>query len=221
MSRIRFQGTAPASIPVPPSGKASLFYDNSDHSLKMKLDNGDVLALGVTETYIQEIATSAIGTSNSIFPVYDAQAKLIYLNIQQSSINDFFVDKISPTKIVDSQNGRFQANLTTTDNVPTSIYSLDCSPSGIWMVELRVTARRIGGLSGNPGDGAVFKRTFRIKSNNSLATVCDLQSDYTSRDNKQMSVLVAPDSAAVVVRVAGLTDNTFKWNIDLITSVNT
>ena len=221
MSRIRFKGTTSADIPVPPAGKASLYYDDSDKALKMKLDNGDIIALGVTEEYIRDLVGALILDSDSLDVVYDDDGDTLKINLKPSIISDQYIDKISPTKIIDEQNGRAKATIITNDDVAASVYALDCSIDGCWMVELRITCRRLGGLAGSPGDGATFKRTFRVKSIGSSVTVHDLQSDYTSRDNPNINVLVSVSSTNILVKVKGLIDNNFKWNADIISSINT
>lgn len=220
MSRVRFNGTSSANIPVPPEGKASLYYDDTDKSLKMKLDTGDILALGVTEEYIQDLVGGMVNNSNSIDVIYNDDNDVISLSLKPKIIDDDYVDKISPVYILDNQNGRFQGNIITNDSFPSTICSLDCAVDGSWMVELRITAKRIGGMAGNVGDGATFKRTFRIKSIGSSVTVHDYQSDYTSRDNPVANVLVSVNSTNVLVNVCGVDDNNIKWNADVITSVN-
>lgn len=221
MGRIRFKGVASSSVPTPPPERASLYYDHTDNALKMKLPTGDILALGVTEEYIQEIVNSFFDDSESISIVYDDDGNILSLNLKPDLINDYYVDKISPTKIIDSQNGRYKSSLITNDDTTTTIYSLDCSIEGAWLVEVKITSRRLGGLAGNSGDGATFKRTFRIKSINSSVTIHDLQSDYTSRDNRQMDVLFSVNSTNVLIKVRGVNDNNLRWNADIITSINT
>lgn len=220
MSRIRFKGTTSANIPIPPSGRASLYYDDSDKALKMKLDTGDIIALGVTEEYIRDLVGALVQETGAISINYDDANDALYIDIKPSIINDSYVDKISPTKIIDDQNGRAKATIITNDDTSSTIHSLDCSSDGCWMIELRVTCRRLGGLAGNAGDGATFKRTFRIKSIGSSVTVHDLQSDYTSRDNPNMNVLLNVSSTNVLVKVKGLIDNNLKWNADIISSIN-
>lgn len=220
MGRIRFKGVSSAQVPTPPPERASLFYDHTDNGLKMKLPTGDVLALGVTEEYIQEIVNAFFHSSDSISIVYDDDGNIISLDLRPNLITDYYVDKISPTKIVDSQNGRYESSIITNDASYNTIYSLDCSSEGSWLIELRITSRRLGGLAGNAGDGATFKRTFRIKSVNSSVTIHDLQADYTSRDHHLMNVDVSVSSTNVLVKVRGVNNNNLKWNADIISSIN-
>lgn len=220
MSRIRFKGTASVNIPTPPSGKASLYFDDSDNSLKIKLDTGIVVALGVSEQYIQEISTRLLIDSSSLTVLRDSSGNITSIELAPNLINDFYVDKISPTKIIDATNGRFQASVITNNHLPQSIFSIDCSMDGTWIVELKITSKRIGGLAGNPGDGATFIRTFRVKSIGSSVTIHDLQSDYTSKDNHQMNVDISVSSTNILIAVIGVANNNLKWNADIITSIN-
>ena len=220
MSRIRFKGTSSANIPIPPSGKASLYYDDTDKSLKMKLDNGDIIALGVTEEYIRDLVGALIVDSDALDVVYNDEGDTLSISLKPGIINDQYVDKISPTKIIDEQNGRAKATIITNDSSPMAINAIDCSADGCWMIELRITARRLGGLAGSPGDGATIKRTFRIKSIGSSVTVHDIQADYTSRDNPNMNVAISVLSTEVVIKVIGVDNNNLKWNADIISSIN-
>lgn len=220
MSRIRFKGTAASAVPVPPAGKASLFYDHTDNALKMKLPSGDTLALGVTEEYIQDLVGDMLTDSSSLSSSYDDATATLSIDLKPGIINDSHIDKISPTKINDAQNGRFETSIITNNSSPVSAFSMACAEEGCWMVELKVTARRLGGLAGSPGDGASFKRSFRVKSVGSSVTLHDMQSDYTSRDDSRMNVAVTVSSTDVVVNVVGVEQNNIKWNIDVLSSVN-
>lgn len=220
MARIRFKGTTSANVPTPPSGRASLYYDDSDKALKMKLDTGEIIALGVSEEYICDLVGALLADSETLDVIYDDPNNILTINLKESSITDLYIDKISPTKIVDNQNGRYESSIITSGAMPTDIYSLDCSADGCWMVELKITARRLGGTLGNPGDGATFKRTFRVKSIGSSVTIHDLQSDYTSRDHPSMNVLVMTNSTNALIKVIGVANNNFRWNADIFTSIN-
>lgn len=221
MSRIRLKGSTTASVPTPPVGRASLFFDDSDNALKIKLSDGSVTILGMSEEYIQDLVGNLFTSSTELNIVYDDNGNIITITLQPNFIDDYYIDKISPTKIIDNQNGRYENSIITNDNVLQNIFSLDCSIDGIWMVELNITCRRIGGIAGSPGDGATFKRTFRVKSISSSVTVHDLQSDFTSRDNPLINVSVSVSGTNVIILVKGLTNNNFKWNADIISSVNT
>lgn len=221
MARIRFQGTSASLIPTPPTGKASLFFDNLDNALKLRLDDGSIVALGVSEEYIQDIIGTMFTDSAAIDATYNDAGNVISVDIKPNIITDYYVDKISPTKIIDAQNGRYEASVITNNNSPTTILSIDCALDGMWLVEARLTGRRIGGLSGSPGDGCVFKRSFRVRSISSSVTVHDIQSDYTSRDNPLMNVQVSVNSTYVTIKVVGVNNNNIKWNLDVLTNVNT
>lgn len=220
MSRIRFKGTPAALVPVPPEGRASLFYDDGDNALKMKLPSGDTLALGITEEYIQDLVGDLLTGSTSLDPHYDDANNTLSIDLKPGVINDSYIDRISPTKINDAQNGRFETSIITNHGSPVNAFSLACAEEGCWMLELKVTARRLGGLAGSPGDGASFRRSFRVKSVGSSVTLHDVQSDYTSRDDSRMNVAVTVNSTDVVVSVVGVEQNNIKWNIDVLTNIN-
>jgi hypothetical protein len=220
MSKIRFSGTPSSGVSLPPLGKAFFFYDGVDGVFKGKLDDGTVVVFSITEEYIQDIVGGLLDTSSTIGVNYDDPGNVLTLEILANSINSSHINTISPLKIVDSQNQRYQGDVITNNNSPTLIQSLDCSVDGAWLVEAKVVARRIGGLLGAPGDGAVFRRTFRIKSIGSSVTIHDVQSDYTSRDVPTLNVSFNVLGTDVEFYVAGLDNNNIKWNIDLIVNNN-
>ncbi|HUM43814.1 MAG TPA: hypothetical protein PKI14_12775 [Fervidobacterium sp.] len=219
MSRIRFTKT---TEPATPPANKSTFYIGTDDHLKRKLDNGTVIDydLGSSVENIQDAVGAALTDTSTIDMTYDDTLNQIKSDIVPGSITDTQVDKISPTKITDAQNGRFESSLITNNATPTQIISLDCALDQTLMVEVRLTARRIGGLAGSPGDGATFKRSFRVKTISSSVTVHDLQSDYTSRDVPTMNVTVNVSTTNVIVNVIGVLDNNLQWNCDVITSIN-
>lgn len=223
MTRLRFEKVSSSFIPAPPTGKASLFLDSADNYVKVKLDDGSLVTLNGSPEYIQDLIADFLVDSTSIDVAYDDLGNTISVSLKPNLINDFYVDKISPTKITDTQNGRYQSSLTTSNSTPTLVQSLSCATDGSWMVELRITCRRTGGLSGSAGDSAVFKRSFRIKTISSTVTVHDIQSDYTSRDLPNMAdsdIQVAVSGTNVLVKVVGLVNTNLKWNVDTITSIN-
>lgn len=220
MSRIRFAGNTPASIPTPPATKANLFYDDTDKSFKAKLDDGTIVVLGVTQEYIEDIVGNLFTDSATIGVTYDDSGNIVTLEILPNSIDSSLVSSISPVKIIDEQNGRYKDTILTNDNTPTVIYTQDCSVNGIWLVEVRVTGRRIGGLSGSAGDGCTFKRTFRVKSISSSVTIHDRQSDYTSKDQSVFNIQSIVSGTNIIIRVIGAIDNNITWTADVITNFN-
>ena len=220
MSRIRFKGTTSNSILTPPQGRASLYFDEADNSLKLKLDTGEIVALGVSETYIQEISSQLFSNSTSLSVIKDSSGNITSIDLAPGIIGDSHINKISPTKIIDDKNGRFQSTLITDTQLPQNIFSMNCNMDGTWLMELKVTNRRLGGLSGSPGDGATFIRIFRIKSIGSLVTIHDYQSDYTSKDNKNNNLVVSVNSTDIMVTVIGAANNNLKWNAEIISCIN-
>lgn len=222
MSRIRFAGNIPVNIPTPPTDKANLFFDNTDNTFKAKLDDGSILLLGVTEEYIEDVVGALFQDSSTIDITYNDAGDIITLEILPSSINTSHIDTISPTKIIDTQNERYEiVGILTNNAVPTTITSLNCNIDGTWLVELRASARRIGGLAGNPGDSATFIRTFRIKSIGSSVTIHDYQSSYSSSDNPSFNMPIPIVSGTNVdIRVKGANNNNMYWNCSIIINTN-
>lgn len=87
MSRIRFAGVTAASVPVPSAGKASLFYDSSDNVMKIKLDNGSVVTLNVSDEYIQDIIGNMIQDSSTVDVTYNDVGNTISISVIQSALD--------------------------------------------------------------------------------------------------------------------------------------
>lgn len=199
-----------------PSYIANLYESNPNtnkftNAYKAILDN---------EFYVHDIVEGMFPDTNTIDVTVDDINHLINLEVATNSINTTHVDTISPLKIVDEQNQRQQATLITTGGLPTLIGTIDCSGDGMWLVEARLVARRIGGSAGVPGSGATLRRSFRIKTVAGVTTVHDYQSDYTSRDSQQFNMSLSEITEAVEIYVTGLVDNDIKWNLDLIINNN-
>lgn len=216
MSRIRFTKTTEPNIPS--TNKSSLYVDVTDNHLKRKKDDGSVVDydLGNQEGILDTVG-QALVDSDTIEFTYDDLNDTITADIKDSSIDSTHVNSISPTKIIDGQNGRYQSSVITNSSTPVQFLSLDCSEDGTWMVELRILNETIGGLAGNTDHSAVFKKTFRVKTRNSSVTVHDLQSDYTSRDN-DCNINISISGTNIIIFVYGEDNTNIRWKGDVITN---
>lgn len=215
MSRIRFTKTTEPNIPS--LNKSSLYVDIDNH-LKRKKDDGSVIDydLGNEEGILDTVGQALQDTSTINF-TYDDVNDEIFAEVNPSSIDSSHVNSISPLKITDGQNGRFQSSVISNNTNPVQFFSLDCSQDGTIMVEARILNETIGGLDGDTDHSATFKRTFRVKTRNSSVTILDLQSDYTSKDNNS-TVNVSVVGTNTIIFVVGENNTNISWKGDIITN---
>jgi len=220
MASIRIKKTTEPS--TPPSGRSRLYVDIADDHFKRKKDDGSVVDydIGLTPEVIQDVIGSIVTDTSTIDLTYDDVNDELRADIVLESINSTHVYEISPTKIGDAQNKHFEASLNTTNNSAATAFILDCSDDGMLLVSANITCFRTGGTSGNPGDGATFKRTFRIKTTGGVVSIHDLQSDYTSRDNNAINVEFLINLTDINFRVKGLNNNNFRWKLDISVNKN-
>lgn len=220
MARLRMTGVPDDNlIPTPPTDKATLFYNSTERVYKGKFDDGSVVPLGVSQSFIEQVAIDAVGQalvdSNTITFNYDSLTQEITASVSLASINSTHVDQISPVKIGDNYNKRLQDGAVTTGATPVTILSLDCLNEGVWLVEYFASCFRVGGSQGSPGDSGAFKRTFRIKSIGGTVSVLDFQSSFTSRDNSQYNVSANVVGQFVEFRIRGAANQDLRWRVEV------
>jgi hypothetical protein len=220
MSTIRLRKTPQPSAPS--VDKSRLYVDQADNHLKRILDNGTIVDYDspVSDEQIQDAIGAIVTDTSTIDLTYDDGLNELKADIVQESINDFHIYQISPTKIGNDKFSYFDATLNTANNSLATAFILDCSTDGTMFIEVATTCFRTGGISGNPGDGASFKRSMRIKSIAGTVTIHDLQSDYTSRDNVNIKVEYIIVGTDLYFRVGGLNNNNFRWNLNISINKN-
>jgi hypothetical protein len=87
MAKIRIQGSLDASIATPPAGKASIFYNHVEKTMKARLDDGSILLLSVSEEYVQDVVGSFFQDSSTIDVVYNDAGNIIGINVIQSALD--------------------------------------------------------------------------------------------------------------------------------------
>jgi hypothetical protein len=194
-----------------------LIWDSS--ALALKKVNYTQLTSGFDEQIRDVIGASLINTSTIALNHNDALDQ-ITANINPESIDSSHVYLITPVKIGDELYSRHKATIITSNNSPATAFILDASSPGTLLVEARISAYRTGGTLGNPGDGASFIRTFRVKTVGSTTTMHDVQSDYTSRDDLSMNIDFSVNLTNIKCRVKGVNNNTLRWTMDIIVNRN-
>ena len=73
MSRLRMTEIDENNVPVPPTGKATIFLDEATGVFKAKFDDGSTANLVVTDEFIQDVSASLLvnGIHTGISVVYD------------------------------------------------------------------------------------------------------------------------------------------------------
>lgn len=211
---IRFLGTSDASIPVPPAGKAFLFYNSSLNAFRARLDDGSYITLSISTEVVEDIVGNLINSSSTIEAIYNDPLNQLYLEIKNNSIQTIHVDQISPVKIGDTYNRHVQNSLVTSDSSLTQIISYNTTSDGTFTIEAKWTALRLSGLSGSNGDGASFVRHVRVKRWGGSMSIVDLQSTYTSRDGS-FNVLVATSGTQIQFYVVGKNNQNIRWVCDV------
>lgn len=211
---IRFHGTTDASIPIPPTGKAFLFYNNVLNVFRARLDDGSYITLNITTEMIEDIVGNLIDSSSTIVANYDDPNNKLYLEIANNSIQTIHVDQISPIKIGDNYNTHVQNTVVTNDNSLTQIITYNTVSDATFTIQAKWTALRIGGLSGSPGDGASFIRYARVRRWAGSLTLLDIQSTYTSRDGA-FNIAISTAGTQIIFYVIGKNNQQIRWVCDV------
>lgn len=211
---IRFLGTSDSTIPIPPTGRAFLFYNDSLGAFRARLDDGTYITLSISTEVVEDIVGNLINSSSTIVANYDDPANQLFLEIANNSIQTIHVNQISPVKIGDTYNTHLQNMLVTGDASLTQIISYNTLSDGMFTVSAKWTALRLSGLSGSPGDGASFIRQLRVRRWGGSLTVIDVQSSYTSRDGS-FNVLVATSGTQILFYVVGKNNQNIRWVCDV------
>lgn len=88
MSRLRMTEIDENLVPVPPTGKATIYLDLATGVFKAKFDDGSTANLVVTDEYIQDISASLLtnGVHTGISVVYDDANDRINLTNEDGGI---------------------------------------------------------------------------------------------------------------------------------------
>lgn len=211
---IRFLGTDDASIPIPPAGRAFLFYNDALDVFRARLDDGSYVTLNASPEYIEDIVGNLINTSSTIVANYNDPANQLFLEIANNSIQTIHVNQISPIKIGDVYNTHLQHTLTTSDNSLTQIITYNTTTDATFTISAKWTALRLSGTSGSPGDGASFVRHCRVRRWSSSLTLLDVQSTYTSKDGS-FNILIGVSGTQIIFYVIGKTNQNIRWVCDV------
>lgn len=211
---IRFTGTTDATVPIPPTGRAFLFYNDALKVFRARLDDGSYITLNVSQEFIEDIVGNLIQSSTTIVANYDDPNNVLYLEVANNSIGTVHVSQISPVKIGDAYNIHLQNTVTTNDAALTQIITFNTTTDAMFTIQAKWTALRIGGVGGSPGDGASFIKYVRVRRWGGNLAVMDEQSTYTSRDGG-FNVAIATAGSQILFYVVGKHNQQIKWVCDV------
>lgn len=103
MSRVRFAGVDPSTIPTPPAGRSTLFVDINDLAYKAKLPDGSLIPISTTPEYIQDQVAAFFQDSSTIDIIYDDAGNTISVEVIESGL-DIFQIPVTPTGNLSSNN---------------------------------------------------------------------------------------------------------------------
>jgi hypothetical protein len=111
----------------------------------------------------------------------------------------------------------------TTDATETTAATYTTTADSIAMLTAKITCRRTGGTGvGTNGDGNVYERKVRVKNVGGTVTLGTIATIYTDEDAaiNAASVTLDVSGTDVRVRVTGITDVNFTWDVVLEDTVN-
>jgi hypothetical protein len=106
---------------------------------------------------------------------------------------------------------RQTATVATTNATVTNLHTFATATDSIYLVEVRVSARRTGGSAGSANDSAVYVRRARAKNNGGTLSIIDLETTYTSEDQPAWDATISFSGTNILVPVTGATNNNITW----------
>lgn len=103
-----------SEIQTPPTGRASLFYNDADKVYKAKLDDGTVIVLSVSQEQVEDIVGNLFQDSSTINVIYDDVGNVVTLDVIQSALNISLIPNV-PSGNLTSTNVQSALNELQTD----------------------------------------------------------------------------------------------------------
>lgn len=140
----------------------------------------------------------------------NAPARLLDVNGSSVFRGDLWLNSAAATKA--SWEAK-QAQVSTTDATTTTLQTIAVPADKELVIEARVLGRRTGGTAGTAGDAAAYVRTARFKNIGGTVTRMDIQTDYTSEDQKSWDATIVASGSNAVVQVSGAANNNIDWAV--------
>lgn len=184
MARIRITETTVASVPVPPAGKATIFLDSADSSVKAKMPDGSLISLSTTPEYIQDVFGNFIQDSSTINFTYDDISNTATLEVIQSALDTSLIPNV-PSGNLSATNTQAALN-----ELQSSIDSSDAA----------LQAHIVDTVDAHDASAISVVPTGNLSSSNAQAALQELQTDI---DN----ILINAEEVAQDAIANALTDS--------------
>lgn len=205
-----FPGVTLAALTAPSAGQmyyACIFVkaDYTNYEVKYSTARSQIdVPLGLSD--VQECLNAKTPGSTPVW----AQ-KLIG---GQSTISqaDLEADGVPLQQLVNTDDGVYNATVSTTDATVTSLFVLTV-PSGVSVtIKAKVTARRTGGSSGSAGDSAGYERIATVADISGTATLIgSVSPPHTAESQAGWDCTIDVTGATARVRVTGAASNNVNW----------
>lgn len=195
--RLETEGISPISDASYNLGESGLGWNNVyiANSGTIDFGGGDITISGFSNSLTFDFAT------NGYEFVQRSLGNPIQL-IRSVATND------DPTETV------YQNRVVTTNATVTTLHTFTIPASTTYMIEIKVQARRTGGVSGSAEDGAGYIRRATIKNVAGTATIIgSVQDDYTAEDQAAWDCTIDVTGATARARVTGAASNNITWHM--------
>jgi hypothetical protein len=200
-ARIRFQGVLlDSEIPTPASGKASLFYNDPEKVLKVKLDNGSVSLLSVSQEYIEDVVGNLFQDSATIDITYNDAGAIVTLDVIQTALNTLLIPN-TPSGNLTSTNTQAALNELQSDIDTINSNAVEVAQDA---VGLAINAGTQDGLSVTYDDSLnKIDFTNTDKGSTAVSTHVGLADPHTQYLKESDNLLITPQIINVKISNAG------------------
>jgi hypothetical protein len=114
---------------------------------------------------------------------------------------------------VKEDNEIIKASVNTTDATVTTLYTFTLAASTITFIEVRVAARRTGGVSGTAEDGAAYilNAVYKMVSGTTATVIGSVAQTVVGESQGGWDATLDATGATVRVRVTGASNNNVTW----------
>lgn len=115
--------------------------------------------------------------------------------------------------VFNNENLFTEATVSTVDATVTTIATIAIPVSTTLMIDVRVVARRTGGLAGSTEDGGAYIVAAAYKNVAGVATEIGEGSLFSAEDQAGWAVTVTPSGSNALIQVTGAADNNISWKV--------
>lgn len=126
---------------------------------------------------------------------------------------DLETDGVPLQQLVNTDDGVYNAAVSTTDATVTSLFVLTVPSAVSVTIKAKVTARRTGGSSGSAGDSAGYERIATVADISGTATlVGSVSTPHTAESQAGWDCTIDVTGATARVRITGAANNNVNWS---------